>query len=253
MKSRKNKKPFYIWMKKSIRRKSPLRKQFTNAYNNKPFMNYNKPEINYNMNYNKPEINYNNKPFMNYNKPKINYNNKPFMNYNKPEINYNFMYSSDKIQPINNNIKQTSGTNDNENFLAEIDPKYYITKNEKIDPYKGMTDHEKDAEIFSNPVLKDPEYVAKINQIDELQKQTNELEKRRDSIGTSTSSEWQRLDKKIFEMYDEKRDLIKESHLIADNFRENNRLSSENAKDGKRRQKKKSRSRRKRRSKKRRV
>ena len=263
-------------MKKSIRkrksplrkRKSPLRKPFMNTNNkplpftntyNKPFMNNNKPFNTYDDN--KPFTNtYNNKPFMN------TYNNKPFMNTynnNNPKINYNFTYDSDKIQPINNvnenpdnildnNIGQTEiltnkmNVNENQNNynilkddILKIDIDEKINNNNEQTETKMLTNkHEKMAEIFSNPVLNDPEYVAKDKQIDDLQEKIISLKKEQKSIGSSTNKRWQELDKELFILYGERSNLIKESQLIANNFRKNN-------KDGKQRQKKKSRSKRK--------
>jgi hypothetical protein len=180
-------------------------------------------------------------------------------NNNNPKINYNFIYDSHKIQPINNvnenpdnildnNIGQTeiltNNVNENQNNynilkddILKIDIDEKINNNNEQTETKMLTNkHEKMAEIFSNPVLNDPEYVAKIKQIEKLKEDITNLETERDKIGSSTNKRWQKLDERIFRMYDERRDLIKESHLIADNFRK---------KDGKHRQKKKSRSKRK--------
>jgi predicted nucleic acid-binding Zn-ribbon protein len=68
--------------------------------------------------------------------------------------------------------------------------------------------NEKLARIFSNPKLKDPEYIAKQKEIEDLESRIRQLEQQRNSQD-STSSEWQRLDKEIFEMYDRKRELNK--------------------------------------------
>jgi hypothetical protein len=73
------------------------------------------------------------------------------------------------------------------------------------------------ARILSNPVLKEPQYIAKMTEIDDLEQEINKLkqeinklERERNVIGKSTSYELQRLDKKIYELYDEKQNLIKE-------------------------------------------
>jgi hypothetical protein len=148
--------------------------------------------------------------------------------------------SSDKIQPINEN---NNNANVNENILNNNNnekPKI-LTNTDNNEQPKILTNtdnnedkNEKLARIFSNPVLKEPQYIAKMKEIDDLEKETHRLIRERDVIGTSTSSEWQRLDKKIYELYDKQQDLIKESYLIGDNFRN---------KDGRRKKtKKKSRS-----------
>ena len=237
--------------------KTPIRKQFINAFPKplirKPFINMNKfrksPPIY------KPFMNkYNNNPKPPIRKPFINVNTfpKPSTNAynNNPKINYDFMYISDKIQPINEN---NNNANVNENILNNNNEQLKILtntdnnedKNENIlnnnnEQPKILTNtdnnedkNEKLARIFSNPVLNEPQYIAKMKEIDDLEKEINELVRKRNVVGTSTSSEWQRLDKKIYKLYDEKQNLIKESHLIADNLRN---------KDGRRKTKKKSRS-----------
>ena len=222
--------------------KTPIRKQFPKPPIGKPFINVNtfpkspihKPFMNTYNNNPKPPIG---KPFINVNtfpKPPIH---KPFMNTynNNPKINYNFMYRSDKIQPINENnnnvnINENNNANVNENILNNNNEQPKILTNTDNNEDKN----EKLARIFSNPVLKEPQYIAKMKEIDDLEKEINRLVRERGEIGSSTSSEWQRLDKKIYELSDEKQDLIKESHLIGDNLKN---------KDGRRKKtKKKSRS-----------
>ena len=132
-------------------------------------------------------------------------------------------------------------------YCRECDGYHTTDKNEGcpmiMNAYKKTPPitNEKLAEIFSNPVLKDPEYIAKNKEIEDLERKTKSLEQERNSIGSSTSSEWQRLDKEIFRLYDQERELITELHKISNNFK----------KDGKRRRKKSRSSKRKRKSKRR--
>lgn len=85
------------------------------------------------------------------------------------------------------------------------------------------------SKIFSNPKLDNPDYIKKNTEIDELDKQTRELEQNRQRF-SSTDPEFQRLDKEIFDSYDKRKELIEQSRNIS---------SSE---DGSKRKKKRTRS-----------
>jgi hypothetical protein len=132
-------------------------------------------------------------------------------------------------------------------YCRECDGYHITDKNEGcpmiMNAYKKTPPitNEKLAEIFSNPVLKEPEYIAKNQEIEDLERKTKSLEQERNSIGSSTSSEWQRLDEEIFRLYDKKRELNAELREISNNFK----------KDGKRRRKKSRSSKRKKKSKRR--
>ena len=70
------------------------------------------------------------------------------------------------------------------------------------------------SKIFSNPKLDNPDYIKKNTEIDELDKQTRELEQKRQSF-SSTDPEFQRLDKEIFDSYDKRKELIEQSRNIS--------------------------------------
>ena len=131
-------------------------------------------------------------------------------------------------------------------YCRECDGYHTTDKNEGcpmiMNAYKKTPPitNEKLAEIFSNPVLKEPEYITKNQEIEDLERKTKSLEQERNSIHSS-SSEWQRLDEEIFRLYDQKRELNAELREISNNLK----------KDGKRRRKKSRSSKRKKKSKRR--
>ena len=130
-------------------------------------------------------------------------------------------------------------------YCRECDGYHTTDKNEGcpmiMNAYKKTPPitNEKLAEIFSNPVLKEPEYITKNQEIEDLERKTKSLEQERNSI--HSSSEWQRLDEEIFRLYDQKRELNAELREISNNLK----------KDGKRRRKKSRSSKRKKKSKRR--
>jgi hypothetical protein len=82
----------------------------------------------------------------------------------------------------------------------------------KEDDYKSESDEEKNARIFPNPALANPEYKNIDKLIDDLDKGTRDLVIERNSIGDVNSNRWQKLDKEIFTNQNIKSLMIKELH-----------------------------------------
>jgi hypothetical protein len=174
--------------------------------------------------------------------------NTPPMRRGFPMNNFNLLDSeSSVIKKEANNIPPI--VKEPEQWYCRECDGYHTTDKNKgcpmliTNPYeRSPITNENLAEVFSNPVLKDPEYIAKNEKIEDLERKTKSLEQERNSIGSSTSSEWQRLDEEIFRLYDQKRQLNTELREISNNLK----------KDGKRRRKKSRSSKRKKKSKRRR-